>query len=82
MDSRLGRALPAEQAAEFATWYKASKTHLAELARVLGASAEASRGTSDEAITFSGPNALAELAHKAGYREGLKDAIRLLTPRT
>lgn len=82
MDSRLGRALPPEQAAEFATWYKASRTQLAELARVLAASAEASRGASDESATFSGPNALAELAHKAGYREGLKDAIRLLTPRT
>lgn len=81
MDSRLTRGMNPAEAADWASWYRSSRSHLAELSRVLESGIANSRGDSDAATTFSGPNALAELAHKAGYREGLREAIRLLTER-
>lgn len=81
MDSRLTRGMNASEAADWASWYKASRLQFEELQRVLAGAAEASRGAGDEASAFSGPNALAELAHKAGYRQGLAEAIKLLTVR-
>lgn len=81
MDSRLTRGMAPADAEDWAKWFQAARPYLAELARVLDAASAASRDTGDKAEVFSNPNALALLAHKAGYREGLAEAIKVLTPR-
>lgn len=73
--------MPAPVAEDWAKWFKSNKANLAEFVRVLEAGVAASRDAGDSAATFAGPNALAELAHKAGYREGMRAAIGLLTER-
>lgn len=78
MDNRLTRGMDPKEAAEWKAWFKATP-HLEPFQRVLEAALEAAFRADDRAETFSSPNALATLAHAAGYRQGIREALKLLT---
>ncbi len=80
MDNRLVRGLPKQEAAEWASWFAACP-FLDRFTIVLHAEIEASFAAGDAADVYANPAALSVLAHKAGYREGLKAAAKLLTRR-
>lgn len=69
----------AEEAAAWAAWFQSARSNLAEFIRVLEDDIVSSDKQSDSSESFKEVNALAMLAHKAGYREGSRNAIRLLT---
>lgn len=81
MDSRLVRGLGKAEQEGLAQWLRESKGHLQTLVGALAADIGASQLQSDDREGWKGPNPVVEQAHAAGYREGLRAAIRLLSPK-
>jgi len=81
MDARLARGLKPEGQEELKLWMVNNRHRLELFTDILSKSVATANNHSDKAETFAGPNALAELAHAAGYRQGLREAIALLTNR-
>ncbi len=81
MDSRLARTSNQADRESLTAWLNGNRTHLNMVVDVLHeAVADISRD--DNLSTFTEPqNALVVLAHRAGRREGLREAIRLLSTR-
>ena len=82
VDSRLTRGMSKEEASEWAVWYKGNRSNLEPLVRTLEAALLASDAGQDKLDTYLQPNALAVLAHASGRRDGLREAIKLLLPRS
>ena len=81
MDSRLTRGMNPEAAQVWRGWFHQTQGNLDELRRVLTQEIAASHNADDSHEAFRHPAALAGLAHSAGYREGLRAAIALMTPK-
>lgn len=82
MDSRLTRGLNKDEADAVSVWFRASKLHLDSLVSVLEGEIDASLTKGDGLDVFDGvSDPLPRLAHAAGYREGLRHAVRLLAVR-
>lgn len=80
MNSALTRKMNKQDAQEWAAWFKAT-TMLAPFKEVLLSTVEDSLEESDNITIYQSPAAAQELAYRAGYRAGLREAIKLLTYR-
>lgn len=81
MDSRLYRGGNEADREALDRWVKSSKTYLALLVDLLQHEVE-SITRDDNLSTFTeASNPLVVLAHRAGRREGLREAIKLLSTR-
>lgn len=81
LDSRLTRGLPPEKVAQVENLYNNSSEIREMLAEVLTNELNSAILLADSPKFWDSPNALAEIADQAGYRRGLRTALKLLTSR-